>query len=108
MAYSRGFLNKRVGVLTRAQAVDTDFGKAGGQFTLSLTIWANVAFVRGQKPLKEGAVDAYEILMVRCDWHSALKRECRLSIDGKTYLIQSFNADRERNEMQITCVELQK
>lgn len=108
MAFSRGFLTKRVGVLVRSTATDTAFGKTGGAYILHSTFWANITYNKGVKALCEGALDARETYMVRCDYHAVLTRECRLQFYGKDWQITSNNYDREKNEMQIICVELTK
>lgn len=108
MSFNRGFLNKRIQVLNRTASQDGAFGRTGGQFEPTQTIWANVAFSKGVKAMREGALDAYDTLMIRCDCHPSLKRESRLQYDGRTFQIESFNEDREQNEVQITCTEIQK
>lgn len=108
MAYDSGFLDARIEVHNRATATSNDFAmKVGGAFSLATTIWANVQFSKGMKALHEGAIDAYEILMVRCRPNTLLDRDSRLKIDGKMYVIQSYNEDRKENQVQITCIELQ-
>lgn len=108
MSYNRGFLNKRVTVLNRTASQDGAFGRTGGTFVPVQTIWANVAFSKGVKAMREGALDAYDTLMIRCDCHKLLKRESRLSWDNRIFQIESFNEDRDQNEVQITCTEIQK
>lgn len=106
MAFERGFLNKRVTILSRTSTEQTDYGRKGGMFVPVLTIWANCTYTKGVKAMAEGAMDAYETYMVRCDWHERLQRECRLSWDNRIYQITSCNSDKERNEMQIVCTEI--
>ncbi len=107
MAYETGFMNKRVQVLARGETTNGGFGRNGGTFIVIASIWANVTFVKGVNALREGAYDAYDTKMVRCRWHDYLTRECRLRIDGTDYKIDSFNADRKANIMQIVVTELQ-
>lgn len=107
MAFSSGFLNKRVGILARDAAADGTFGRTGGEFINIATVWANVAFVKGVTALRQGAYDAYDTKMIRCRWHEYITRECRLLIEGKTYRIDSLNGDKHDNTMQIVCTELQ-
>lgn len=108
MAFERGFLKDRVQILARSETYDTAYGRTGGQFVPVCTVWANVTYSKGKKAMSEGAFDAYETYMVRCDWHKVLKRECRLSFHDRIYQIESLNEDRQANEMQIVCTELQK
>lgn len=108
MSYNRGMLNKRVVVMNRTAAVDTDYGRKGGDFAVAGTIWAGVTFNRGAKSMREGALDAYDTIMVRSDCHRFLKRDSRLAYDGRTWQIDSFNEDTELDECQITATEVQK
>ena len=107
MAYARGFLNKRVTILKRADNVDGDYGRVAGEWQDLATFWAAVDFSRGVKSMREGALDAYDTIMVRTDYLPSLTKECRLRYDGSTYHIDSFHADYDRNETQITATELQ-
>lgn len=108
MAYSSDFLKDKVTIQNRTASRDGAFGREGGQFEDGATIHANVKWVKGIKALHEGAVDAYDTVMVRCRWREDLKRESRIKWKGRTYQIQSFYDDYEANEMQLTCVEIQK
>lgn len=107
MAYSAGMLDKRVTVLNRAASVDSDYGRTGGDYATGNTYNANVTWSHGVKAMREGALDAYDTLMVRMRWHTDVTRESRLQISGKVYQIESLNGDQGADEMQITCVELQ-
>lgn len=108
MAFNRGFLNKRVTILTREASFDGTFGRKGGDFIPVKTVWANCTYTKGVKSLREGAIDAYDTYLVRMDYHSAMKRECRISWDDKIYQIISLNENKEANEMQIVCTEIVK
>lgn len=100
-------MDARVKVLARGVTTDGEFGRNGGEFREVATIWANVTFVKGVQALREGAYDAYDTKMVRCRFHDYLTRECRLQIDGVTYKIDSLNADKRANTMQLVVTELQ-
>lgn len=107
MAYDSGFLNKRIKVLNRAAATSNEFASSvGSAYEEVATIWANVAFSKGMKTLREGAVEAYEVCMVRCRPNPLLNRESRLKWKDTIYQITSFNEDEEDNSVQITCMEL--
>lgn len=108
MSYARGFLNRRVTVLERQEAIFGDYGRKGGDFVPVTTIWANCTFTKGVKAMREGALDAYDVYMVRCDCHKKLTRDCRLSFGNRIYQITSFNEDREQNEVQMICQEMIK
>lgn len=115
MAYSSGILNQRVVVRNRAHTVNGEIVDAAGEFGMNSAgvvyevagcVWANVTWSRGVKSIREGALDAYDTIMVRCRWTPILTRESRLEIDGATYIIQSFHADRKENTIQVTAQEM--
>jgi len=103
--YSSGLLNKRITILIPGTITDGDYGRTSGAPT-SITRWAAVDWVRGTKSLREGAVEAYDTIMVRMYYDSQITRECQLQIDGTKYKIQSFHADKQANTIQITATEL--
>lgn len=106
MAYDTGILNKRVTILRRSEGTDGVFGREGGGYTPLRTVWAAVDFSRGLKAMREGALDAYDSIMVRLRFAADITRECRLEYDGRTWNIDSFHADEHRNQIQITATEL--
>lgn len=103
MAYSSGMLNKRVTV--RNKVTGTGFGETT-KFSDVATVWASVTFTKGMKALHEGALDAYDTVMIRMRWNSFTTRDSLLIHDGVTYQITSFHADKQENTIQITAVEV--
>lgn len=108
MSFSRGFLNKRVTVLNRGEVAFSPYGRKAGEYIPVKTIWGNCTYNKGQKAMREGALDAYDVYMVRCDYHAAINRDSRLSWDNRIYQILQLNADRDQNEMQLICQEIIK
>lgn len=106
MAYNSGMLNKRVTVLNRTTSTAGQFGMKSGEFVPVATIWAAVDFTHGVKAMREGALDAYDTVMIRCRYTDKLNRSSRIEYDNKTYQIQSFNADKVANTIQITAMEM--
>lgn len=106
MSYARGFLNKRVTILNRTEAVQGEFGRKGGEFQPVKTIWANCTYSKGVKAMREGALDAYDTYMVRCDCHQQLGRDSRLSWGNRIYQIIQYNENEEENEVQMIVQEL--
>lgn len=109
MSYTASLLNRRIAIARRmAQQEASPFGRGATaeRWYIAQRIWASITFSRGTKSLREGALDAYEVLLVRCHYHALLSRDCRLVIKDKVYEIQSYNEDQQANEVQLTCVEL--
>lgn len=105
--YSAGFLNDRVGILNRAADVETSFGRESGAYAKTAEYWCNWKWTKGAQAMREGALDAYDTIMVRMRWHADVTRDSRLEHGGRTYQITSLNEDKGRDEMQLVCVELQ-
>jgi SPP1 family predicted phage head-tail adaptor len=72
------------------------------------TVWADITWNKGVKALREGAMDAYDTVMIRMRWNNIVTRDSRLQCDGVTYQIQSLHADRQANTIQITATEIVK
>ena len=107
MSYSTGMMSKRVGVLSRMAARDGEFGRSsiGQAYIVSQVVWASVDFVRGLKALREGAMDVYDTVMFRLRWNPSVTRESLLWHGGHVYEILQLNAERQRNQLQITAQE---
>ena len=105
MAYTSGLLKYRVTILNKQVA--TGFGETTS-YQPAVTVWADVAWKKGQKALNEGALDAQDTVLIRMRWNNIVKRDSRLQYDGVTYQIQSFHADRRDNSIQITATEVVK
>ena len=108
MGYSTGMMNKRVKVAKRATTQDSTFGGSSSvtKYEILGTFWAAEDFNRGVKSLREGAYDAYDTVMFRMRYHEGVDRWCLLQFHGKWYQIQSFNADYQQNQIQITAIEM--
>jgi len=107
MAYTSGMLNKRIRIARRAAEAQSNFGKSGQpQYEWLGWFWANESWARGVKAMQEGALDAYDTVMFRLRWFGCIDRWCLIWYNGKFYQIQSFNADRQQNQIQITAVEM--
>ena len=105
MSYQSGFLHNRVTI--KNKVVATGFGETTGYQAVG-TVWANVSFSKGMKALHEGALDAYDTVIIRMRWNNVVTRDSRLECEGVTYQIQSLHADRQDNTIQITATEIIK
>ena len=101
-------MNKRVTIAKRTASEMGDYGVDSGgiKYQLLGTFWAAEDFNRGVKALREGAVDAYDVVIFRFDWHEGLDRWCLLQYEGRWYQILSLNGSFQANEMQITAQEM--
>lgn len=103
MAYQSGFLHTRVTI--KNKVVSTGFGDTTG-YQNAGTVWANVSFSKGMKSVREGALDAYDTVVIRMRYNEIVSRDSHLVHDGKEYQIQSFHRDHRENIIQITAVEI--
>jgi len=107
MGYSTGLLRRRVTVAKRMQSTTSAFGKdaAGITYETIGTFWADVTWTKGVKAMREGALDAYDIIMIRMRFQSIITRECLMQFEGKWYDIESFHWDYQENIIQVTARE---
>ena len=105
MAYSSGILKYRVTILNKQVAAG--FGDTTS-YQPAATVWADITWNKGVKALREGALDAYDTVMIRMRYNEIVTRESRLQHNGITYQIQSLHADHQENIIQITATEIIK
>ena len=98
-------LKYRVTILNKQVA--TGFGETTS-YQPAATVWADVMWNKGVKALREGALDAYDTVMIRMRYNTIVSRESRLLHDGVTYQIQSLHRDHQDNTIQITATEIVK
>lgn len=108
MPISSGLRNKRVTFLQKEESDGGIYGRGAAAPTWepAFTSWANVTFARGTKAMRHGALDAYDVIMVRTLWHPKANRSMRIVYDGRMWEIESYNSDRSNNEIQITAHEV--
>ena len=106
MGYPAGMLKDRIQVLRRVMP-DGRIGKGSAKHTYEpvACLWAAVTWNKGMKAMREGALDAYDTVMVRTRWNELLTRDSFIGFEGRIYQIQSYNADRMDNTIQITAIE---
>lgn len=108
MSYSAGIQHFRIPFAARDASTSSRFGldASGISWTIFGTFWASVTWRKGIKDLREGALDAYDFILVRMDYHPSVTRECILQYDGTWYQIESCHRDYEANTIQITAREM--
>lgn len=105
MAYSTGLLKHRVKILNKVRPTQGDFGETT-RYAEADEVWADVTWNKGVKALREGALDAYDTVMIRMRYNTIVSRDSRLQYGGLTYQIQSLHADYQDNTIQITATEV--
>jgi len=110
MAYSSGMLKNRVEILTRQRATSGGRGRGSGEpvFETAACVWAAVTWTKGARPMQEGALEAYDVVMIRMRWNDIVNRDCRLRSGGKTYQILQLQEDRQDNQIQIIAQEIRQ
>ena len=107
MAYSTGLLNKRIQVHNPATAIDGDYGRVGGGYTYVTSLWASVDWSRGTHAMRQGALDAYDTIMIRCRYCAQISKDSHIKYDDRMYQIETIHQDLMKNTCQITASELQ-
>lgn len=106
--YDAGMRSKRITIARRTETTGGQFSQrsAGQKYEIIGTYWAGEDHNRGVKAMREGAVDAYDTVMFRMNWYEGIDRWCIIRYEGTWYQIQSFNASRQNNTIQITATEM--
>ena len=105
MSYSSDILRYRVTILNKQVA--SGFGETTS-YQPAACVSADVTWSKGAKALREGALDAYDTVLIRMRYNDVVTRDSRLQHGGVTYQIQSLHADRQENTIQITATEIVK
>ena len=108
MGYSAGLLNHLATVAMRVKAETGSFGldSGGVKYKIVGKFHAGRQFNKGAKSLREGAVDAYNVVIFRFRPHKEFDRWALIKYEGRWYQIESFNEDYQANQLQITAREL--
>jgi len=106
MAYSSGLLNKKIAIWAvnrDNQTGKAGRGSAGVKYDCLGCVWGAITWSKGMRAMREGALEAYDVVMIRMRWNSLVDKDSRLTCEGKTYQILQFNSDRRENQIQITA-----
>ena len=107
MGYSTSLFKDRIEVLNQSPFVETPFGKKSGGWVVAATLWAGVDWTRGVSAMRQGTLDSYDVIMVRCRYTPVFTRDSRIRYKDKVYRIESgFYADKQANTIQAVCIEL--
>lgn len=99
-------MNKRVRVWKRGEDETGSLGRVSGGWVVCCEVWADVSWVKGVKSMREGALDAYDSVIVRMRWMDCVDRDCRVEWDGRLWDVESVHRDRQANTIQITAREI--
>lgn len=107
MAYESGFLEHRI-IVKRKVEQEGSMGRNSSRYEYEpvCTLHANFSWTKGKKALQEGALDAYDTVMIRTRWSSKLTRDRFIEHEGRMYQILSFNGDKRQDEIQIIALEM--
>lgn len=99
-------LKDRVEILKKVQTAGK-IGKNSGSvgFESLGTVWAQVAFNRGIKSMREAALDGTDYVIVRMRYNTIANRNCYLYNDGVMYMVTEFKRDYQDNIIQIKAQE---
>ncbi len=107
MAYSTTLLSKRVEIRNRKVSSTTALGLTSGDWEAVGMAWAGITWNRGAKAMREGALDAYDTVMIRMRWNALVSRDSRIVADGKVYEVDTMQSDKTADTMQLLCHEVQ-
>jgi head-tail adaptor len=103
--YSAGLRKDIITIQNRREAVAGEYGidSAGIQWVNASRDYAAVDWQIGKSALREGAIDAYGVVMVRMNWNPYVTMRSRIVHGGQTYQIlpETFHADRQEDTIQF-------
>ena len=108
MAYSSGMLKERITIAKRTASVVGKNGRDSGgiKYEIIGTFWAAFDPNRGVKALRNGVVEAYNVVMFRMRYHECINRWCKIQHKGVWYEIESCIPEEQANTIQITAHEM--
>lgn len=105
MTYTSGKLTERIVIQNRKKAQMTSMGLDGHgvEWEDTNTVCASVDSNKGMTGLVAGAIDSYEVNLVRMRWTSEISRRSRIVYEGEVYdiLPETFHADRRNDKIQF-------
>ena len=103
MAYSTGLLRHRIEVQNRTTATMGRFGRQEPVWVSNGSLWADVSYVKGVSAMREGAIDVYGVVMVRCRYNILIDVRSRIVYEGQTYQIlgETLHQDKQENTCQF-------
>lgn len=108
MAYTSGLLNHRADILKRNTITTGSRGRGSGEptYRVAATVWASLKWQKGMKPFQLGAIEAYDVVMIRMRYNPLIDMDCRIRIDGKVYQIEQMDDEFRDNQTQIIAKKI--
>ena len=95
----------RITIQNRKEQTSDSYGINGQgiEWEDVITLNAAVSYAKGMSAMREGALDAYAVKMVRMDWSPDVNMRSRVVWQGQTDQIipETFNSDFKQNEIQF-------
>lgn len=95
----------RIVVQNRKEQTTGKFGidTQGIEWENTVCLWANVEWQKGKSGMREGALDAYAVVMVRMNWSPQINMRSRIVWEDQTYQIipETFHPDKQANTIQF-------
>lgn len=100
-----GSLTDRVVLLEQTVRVG-QYGERVQEWREWARCWARVTFRKGQRALEGGDVWLPRTVVVKLRWRAGVSERMRVVHDGRTYGIDSLNAQRSEGEIQLVCTRI--
>jgi head-tail adaptor len=105
MGYSAGMRRFRITVQNRKEQTQGKYGidSKGIEWENTIDLWASVEWQRGKSAMREGALDAYAVVMVRINYSPQISMRSRIVWEGQIYQIipETFHPDKQANTIQF-------
>ena len=102
MGFSSGFLNKRINILNRKQAVLGKHGvdSSGPEWEVTACgLHANVDYQRGKSGMNAGSLDVYAVKIVRMRWTNQVNMRSR--VEYQQLAVPDATHSKQRQEYTI-------
>ena len=105
MGYSAGMRRFRITVQNRKEQTTGKYGidSKGIDGVYTIDLWASVEWQKGKSGMREGALDAYAVILVRMNWSQQISMRSRIVWEGQIYQIipEMFHPDKQANTIQF-------
>lgn len=95
----------RIVVQNRKEQTTGKFGidTQGIEWENTVCLWASVEWQKGKSGMREGALDAYAVVMVRMNWSPQINMRSRIVWEGQIYQVipETFHPDKQANTIQF-------